>query len=107
MRNFIKISGLLFFLFVFTVTSFAQYDLSNVKTSKKILDLIQNDILKWINNKAIVDAVNDSNTKNTKRKMDQISEIDKKWKAGKGVEDFIKSILNNECSVFLREIQKK
>lgn len=107
MRNFIKISGLLFFLFVFIATSFAQYDLSKVKTSKNILDLIKDDMLTWINNKVIVDAVNDSNTKNAKRTMDQINDIDKKWKAGKGAEDIVKSILNNECSVFLREIQKK
>jgi hypothetical protein len=60
--------------------------------SKKIQDMIDNDISRWISNQKIIQAILESNKENASRNQADIDALDKKWQDGD--DQFINSYLN-------------
>lgn len=93
---------------LFCVLVFADpYDLSALKTDPKIKYLIENEILNWINNPVLLKAIKQANIQNKNRSLDKVKELDKKWRAVNGVDEFIKQLLTNEAALFLKNICEK
>lgn len=68
-----------------------------------IKELINSDILTWINDAVIVDAVTIANQRNAARTEDEIIALDDKWRADDT--EMKDMYLNNPVSDFLREKQ--
>lgn len=62
-------------------------------------------ILQWAKNPIVVNAVREANTKATKS-ADEITQLDKKWRATEGVDEWIGAFINNPCANYLRDLQK-
>lgn len=98
MKNFIKVIGLTVFMFGINLNVFAQDVPASVKnyTSK---------LKSWASSPAVIAAVKEQNGKNVS--LDKIKELDKKWSATSGLDDFMKTILANDCSEYLKKIRKE
>ena len=83
------------------------YDLSGIKAAVEIKNLIQNDLLKWINDDTIIQAVNTANKKNASRTLDQIKALDKEWINTKEPTSFMKEFTTNRASLFLIDKMNK
>lgn len=83
------------------------YDLTGVKTAKEIINLIERDILPWINNEVIINEVNKRNFEARNRTLAEIKELDEKWIKSKDIEDWMKSYFDNPASKFLLEKEKE
>jgi len=68
---------------------------------KKILLISQ-----LIQDPIIIDAVKKTNEENKNLSLDEILALDKRWRAIKGVNDFISSFLTNEVALKLIEFQE-
>ncbi|MBN1698427.1 MAG: PDC sensor domain-containing protein [Spirochaetales bacterium] len=86
------------------------YEVENKITSpvitNKIMVLINDDILNWIENSIIVETIIKSNRENAGRSQEKINELDERWRKSEETSDFIRSYLDNEASDFLRKVQK-
>lgn len=71
------------------------------KAPQAVIDLANQELVKWGLDPEIVKAVKAENAKN--KTLDQIKELDKKWIDTPGIDDFMKGILENECSKLLRK----
>lgn len=58
-------------------------------------------------NPQIIEIIKRFNEKNQEISISDILKVDKKWQETKGIDDFIKSFLTNECGQYLIEIQEK
>jgi len=74
------------------------------KAPGKVIDLANTEIVKIGVDPVIVEAVKAENAKN--KTMLQIQELDKKWMATPGVDDFMKALMDSECGKQLQTIQK-
>lgn len=83
------------------------YSMENVDAPENVKKLIQDDLLKWINDPAIVDAVLKANLKNQKRTPEEIKAADEAWTKEKGITDFMREILTNDAAAFLKKKQKE
>ena len=59
----------------------------------------------WASNKVVVEAVKNENAKN--KSLADIKAMDQKWKSSKGIPDFIKNFLTNECGQYLTKVKKE
>jgi hypothetical protein len=100
-----KAIALLILILIFINIAADPYDLSKVNVPRIIKSYIKNNILKWINNRLIVNSVKEANWKNRNRKETEIIEQDKRWRDGDS--DFINLYLNNKAAKYLQEILKK
>ena len=80
-------------------------DMYDIATSNLVKDLITDDILDWINDPIVVSAVRQANRDNRGRTLDEIEAADQRWRAVRGVNDFIRIYLENDTSDFLRVVQ--
>jgi K+-sensing histidine kinase KdpD len=83
------------------------YDLSGIKASNEIIKLIKNDILTWINDDVIIQAVNEANKKYASRTLDQVKAADKEWIESKEITTFMKELMENKSAVLLKDKIKK
>lgn len=74
------------------------------KAPQKIVDYTNSVLLKWGTDPIIVRAVKNENSKG--KSLDKIKEIDKKWIATPGVDEFMKSLMENGCGRYLQKLQK-
>lgn len=74
------------------------------RAPQKIVDFANTNLVKWGLDPVIVKAVKEENAKG--KTLDRIKEIDKKWIATPGVDEFMKSLMDNECGKYLRQLQK-
>ncbi|MGQ9847659.1 MAG: PDC sensor domain-containing protein [Bacteroidales bacterium] len=74
------------------------------KAPQKIVDYANSVLVKWGTDPIIVKAVKNENSKG--KSLDKIKEIDKKWIATPGVDEFMKSLMENECGRYLQQLQK-
>jgi len=74
------------------------------KASPKIVDYAHNKLVKWGTDPIIVQAVKNENAKG--KTLDQIKELDKKWMATPGIDDFMKSLMDSPCGKHLQKLQK-
>jgi hypothetical protein len=61
-------------------------------------------LVKWVSSKEIVSAVKLQNSKNIP--LSKVKEIDQKWKKTSGLDDFMKGIVANSCSEYLKKLRK-
>jgi len=73
------------------------------KAPKKIVDFANSTLVKWGKDPIIVKAVKEENAKG--KSLDQIKELDKKWMTTPGVDEFMKSLMENECGKYLQKLQ--
>ena len=74
------------------------------KAPQKVVDLGNTELIKLGTDPVIVAAVKAENAKG--KTLDQIKEMDKKWMATSGVDDFMKSLMDSECGKHLKSLQK-
>jgi len=74
------------------------------KAPQKVVDLAHGELAKLGVDPALVEAVKAENAKG--KTLDKIKELDKKWMATAGMDDFMTAILSNAAAKRLREIQK-
>ena len=74
------------------------------KAPQKILDLANTTLAAYGTDPIIVNAVKAENAKG--KTLAQIQELDKKWMADSGIADYMKTIMDSECGIYLRKIQK-
>lgn len=79
--------------------------LAEEKIPQKIIELANSTFVKWCTEPIIVKAVKDENAKN--KSLEKIKEMDKKWQATPGIDDFMKSLMESECGKYLRDLQNK
>ncbi|MBN2443474.1 MAG: hypothetical protein JXJ04_19080 [Spirochaetales bacterium] len=80
--------------------------ITSTTITNKIFVLINDDILNWINNDVIINAVKKSNSENTGRTQEKIDKLDTQWKNSKGIDDFINEFMENQASVYLKSVQE-
>lgn len=96
---------------MFRVTQFTLLVLLSItflkaeKAPQKIIDLANNEIVKYSDDAIIVKAVKAQNAK--KISLDAIKKLDTKWKNTAGIDTFMKSLLDSECGKHLSNIQKE
>lgn len=89
------------FLFVSLILStslFASED------SAKLENLANTVLSKVANDAAVVAAVKAQNAKGAS--LDSIKELDEKWMKTAGYDDFMKSLMNNDCAKYLNQLVK-
>lgn len=74
------------------------------KAPQKVVDLANATLVKMGSDPVIVKAVKQENSKG--KTLAQIQEMDKKWMATAGVDDFMKALMDSDCGKHLRNIQK-
>ena len=72
---------------------------------ENIKNLTNTNLVKWASAPEIVNAVKAQNSQ--KASLDKIKELDKKWIETSGTDDFMKSILSNNCSEYLKSLRKE
>jgi hypothetical protein len=76
--------------------------LAGEKAPQKVVNLAPN-LVKIGTEPALVEAVNAQNAKGTS--LDKIKEMDKAWMATAGVNDFMKSLMENKCAQKIKSIK--
>ncbi|MFZ6032099.1 MAG: PDC sensor domain-containing protein [Melioribacter sp.] len=95
-----KINLITAFLLGFALTVIrAQNVPDGVKT------LAERELTKYANSSVVVSTVEAQNNKNLS--LAKIKQIDDEWQNTSGLNDIMKSILNNECSAYLKDLVKK
>ncbi len=74
------------------------------KAPQNIIEFARSTLIKWGTDPIIVKAVKEENSKG--KTLDKIKEIDKKWMSTPGVDEFMKSLMDNECGRHLQKLQK-
>ena len=71
----------------------------------QIRDYLENNIMSWVNDPAVVQAVLEQNQRNSGMSQDEIDMLDANWRAEVGASSSptIDPVLNNPSSAFLRE----
>jgi len=72
------------------------------KAPQEIYDLAKTTLATLGENPIILKAVKEQNAE--KLSLDQIKEKDAKWKATPGIDDNMKTLLENDCAKFLKEL---
>lgn len=80
--------------------------LENGPLLNSIKKMTNTEILSWAKNPIIVNAVKEANKKAI-RSQDEINQLDKKWMATEGIDDWIGSFIRNPCADYLRGLQYK
>lgn len=70
---------------------------------QKVIDLAKTKLMALGEDPVIVKAVKAENEKG--KSLDEIKAKDKKWIDTPGIDDFMKSLMNNECGIYLRKLQ--
>jgi hypothetical protein len=70
-----------------------------------IKKLAETKLVKWASSSEITSAVKTQNAKNIS--LDEIKQEDQKWIATSGVDDFMKDMLANSCSSYLKSLLKQ
>lgn len=83
------------------------YSLSGAEASTKLKELIEKDILNWINDTSIVGQVNAANQDNAGRTQEIINKIDEEWKKSDRVTEFMMKFLTNDAAGFIKDRVKK
>lgn len=73
------------------------------KTPEKIYDIAKSTLKAYGSDPLIIKAVKAENQKN--KTLQQIQEKDQKWKNTPGIDDYMKAMMESECSQHLRKIQ--
>jgi hypothetical protein len=63
-------------------------------------------IVTWARNPIIINAVKKANKEATKS-LSQIIELDERWKATDGTDEWVGSFMNNPCARYLKKLQNK
>ncbi|PKN27952.1 MAG: hypothetical protein CVU64_15030 [Deltaproteobacteria bacterium HGW-Deltaproteobacteria-21] len=87
-------------LFIFTAGSAFAAE----KAPQKVVDLANSSLVKLGSDPVIVQAVKQENSKG--KTLAQIQEMDKKWMATAGIDDFMKAIMDSDCGKHIRTFQK-
>lgn len=87
------------------VILFCVFNIYAEKASQKVIDLANNEIIKYSTDAVIIKAVKEENAKN--KTLDQIKKTDKKWQDTPGIDAFMKSLISSECGKYLVGIQKE
>ena len=74
------------------------------KAPQKVVDLANSSLVKLGSDPVIVQAVKQENSKG--KTLAQIQEMDKKWMATAGIDDFMKAIMDSDCGKHIRNFQK-
>ncbi|MEW6602582.1 MAG: hypothetical protein AB1499_16535, partial [Nitrospirota bacterium] len=74
------------------------------KAPQKVYDLANKDLVKHADADIIKKSVKTENAKG--KTLDQIKEMDKKWMATAGIDDFMKGMMESECGKYIQKIQK-
>lgn len=99
MREYKKYFQILLFTIVFGTVVLPQ------DVSAKIKNFTETKLVKWAADSKIISAVKKQNEKNIP--LDKIKESDKKWMETSGLDDFMKGLLMNDCSGYLKKLQKE
>lgn len=75
------------------------------ETPNKIKNLADTTLAALGKDPAIVSQVKKANDEH--KTLDQIKQSDEKWRQTPGIDDFMKSLLESDCSNYLRNIQEK
>jgi hypothetical protein len=70
---------------------------------QKVVDLANSKLVKMGSDPTIVKAVKNENAKG--KTLSQVQDLDKKWKATPGVDDYMSAMMDSECGKHLRSIQ--
>ncbi|MFZ1288838.1 MAG: PDC sensor domain-containing protein [Melioribacteraceae bacterium] len=97
-KRFLFIEILLLTIF-FSSINFSQ------ETPASIINLAKSKLVNWASSQQIVASVHEQNAKNIS--LEKIKELDKKWTATSGLDDFMNNILNNDCSQYLKNLRKE
>ncbi|MBU1852429.1 MAG: PDC sensor domain-containing protein [Candidatus Omnitrophica bacterium] len=68
--------------------------------------IAKQEVLVWVKNPVIVNAVREANEEAT-GSLDEIIQLDKRWRAIEGIDEWINGFLDNPCANYLKEIQEK
>lgn len=83
---------------------------NNLEEQKKLSNIINRiineEITVWVKNPIIINAVKKANEEATKS-LNQIIELDERWKATIGVDEWIGSFMDNPCARYLKTLQNK
>lgn len=74
------------------------------KAPQKVIDLANSTLAGYGTDPTIVKAVQEENAK--AKTLDQIKAKDEEWKAFAGIADYMKAIMDSDCGVHIRSIQK-
>lgn len=74
------------------------------KAPQKVVDLASSSLVKLGSDPVIVQAVKQENSKG--KTLAQIQEMDKKWMATAGIDDFMKAMMDSDCGKHIRNFQK-
>ncbi|OGX16167.1 MAG: hypothetical protein A2166_06350 [Omnitrophica WOR_2 bacterium RBG_13_41_10] len=99
-KRVVTLAGAILFLIAVNLASAMDSEILNVVkriTHKKILPLAKEPIL--------VNAVREANKKAVKS-PDEIIQLDKRWRATEGIDEWITGFLNNACAYYLKKFQK-
>jgi len=83
------------------------YDLDGVHGSKKIKEHIKREILPWIKNPALVNAVKEANARNRNRSKEEINRLDQEWINATEKTKLIRFVEDNPASAFLKNLKDK
>lgn len=75
------------------------------KASDRVAEFANSTIVKMGSDSIIVKAVKAANSNN--KTMASINELDEKWKAEKGIADYMQKMMDSECGRHLRSIKSK
>ncbi len=73
------------------------------KAPQKIIDLGNNEFIKYGTHQIIVKAVLSENAK--EKTLGKVKELDKKWLATPGIDEFMKAMMDSACSKHLQKLQ--
>lgn len=97
--NILRILSVAAFLLLVTAAAMAAE-----KAPQKVMDLANGGLAKLGGDPVLVEAVKAENAKG--KTLDKVKELDKKWLATAGTDDFMKSVMGNAAAKRLQEIQK-
>ncbi|MEW6236063.1 MAG: cache domain-containing protein [Candidatus Omnitrophota bacterium] len=85
-------------LFVFAGWAFAA-EKEAEKAPQKVIDFGEKELVKWGYDPIIVKAVKEENAK--KKTLEQVKAMDEKWTKTPGIADYMKAMMESECSKHL------
>lgn len=98
MKKVLIISVILFFANIVHADPYAYS--SNSQDYEKVVELVNTDLLNWINDPVIIQAILKANNENSSRSDNTILEQDELWRSGDT--EFQNKYLNNTASDFLK-----
>ncbi|MGK9475612.1 PDC sensor domain-containing protein [Melioribacter sp. OK-6-Me] len=92
---------ILFQLFVFLL----HVNMQAQDVPANVVKVANSELLKIVSNSVVVSAVESQNAKNFS--LAKIKQIDSEWQNTSGLNDFMKELINNECSRYLKSLMKQ